>query len=104
MTHSNGVANLKPFKKGKDPRRSPFGTMSQKRATWMKNFLNALADKLDPEDAAEAFAKKYKAGLPFFVGEAHERLGGKVTQPVDADVTVKGQVIFEMARPGKANG
>ena len=101
MNNSSRVvpAQLKPFKKGKDSRRNPLGRVSQARSSWMAKFLNELAEVLDPKEAAEMFARKYKGGQPFFVGQAHERLGGKVTQPVDADLTVKGQVIFAMSRP-----
>jgi hypothetical protein len=92
-------AQLKPFKKGEDSRRNPLGRVSHARSTWMAQFLNSLAEKLTPEEAAEMFAKRYKSGIPFFVGEAHDRLGGKVSQPMTADMTVKGQVMFVMPRP-----
>lgn len=89
----------RPFQKGDDPNRAPFGKVSRKRAAWMTVFLNELAEELEPKEAAKAFAKRYKAGIPFFVGEGHERLGGKVTQPVDGDLTMKGVVTFVMPRP-----
>lgn len=90
MTGSSSVKRRgpgRPFKKGDDPNRNPLGRVSRKRSVWMANFLNALAEELDPTVAAKDFAKRYKAGIPFFVGEAHERIGGKVTQPVSGDIS-----------------
>lgn len=95
---SNGAEKRvpgRPFKKGADPNRHPFGRVSQKRAAWMATFLNELASILGPKEAARIVAKKYRAGLPFFVGETHERLGGKVTQPVDATQNVTYRLIYD---------
>ena len=100
-THSSREKNLRPFKKGADARRNPLGRVSQARSTWMAKFLNALAEKLDPDEAAEVFVKRYRAGIPFFVGEAHERLGGKVTQPVDHSGDLHQSVPYYMPRPGQ---
>jgi hypothetical protein len=104
--HNSREKNLRPFKKGADARRNPLGRVSQARSTWMAKFLNALAEKLDPDEAAEVFVKRYRAGIPFFVGEAHERLGGKVTQPIEAEQNIVYRVIYEKPAKDKvdANG
>jgi len=84
MNHSASVKtrNLKPFRKGEDLRRHKHGSASEERATWTNLFLNRLAKRLDPKVAADILALAYEAKRPWAITEVHERLMGKVTQPI----------------------
>ena len=97
MTNSSLVktANLKPFKKGKDPRRNASGAMCAERAAWATKFNNALAKKLSPDEAADILIAAYKAKRPWAVAEVHERIMGKVTQPIETDQAVTYRVIYD---------
>jgi len=91
--------NLKPFKKGEDPRRNKNGSASIERTTWTNLFLNRLAERLDPAVAADILATAYEAKRPWAIMEVHERLMGKVTQPLggDKDNPVPIRLIYENA-------
>ena len=92
----------KPFKPGHDPRRNPTGAASRERAAWTNLFLNHLAERLDPEAAADILATAYEAKRPWAITEVHERLMGKVTQPLggDKDNPVPIRLIYENANTG----
>jgi len=88
-------AQLKPFKKGDDSRRNRNGSISGERAAWAARFNNALAAKLDPEEAAKVLVEAYKAKRPWAVSEVHERLMGKVTQVVEADQAITYRIVYD---------
>jgi len=91
--------NLKPFRKGEDSRRHKHGSASEERAAWTNLFLNRLAERLDPAEAADILATAYEAKRPWAIMEVHERLMGKVTQPLggDKDNPVPIRLIYENA-------
>lgn len=84
MNHNASVKtkNLKPFRKGEDSRRHKHGSASEERAAWTNLFLNRLAERLDPKAAANILATAYEAKRSWAITEVHERLMGKVAQPV----------------------
>ena len=82
MIRSSSEKNLKPFKKGADPRRAKGGAACVERTAWTNLFLNRLAKRLKPADAADILATAYEKGRPWAIAEVHERLMGKVTQPI----------------------
>jgi len=97
MIRSSSEKNLKPFKKGADPRRAKGGAACVERTAWTNLFLNRLAKRLKPADAADILAMAYEKGRPWAIAEVHERLMGKVTQPIggapDADGKTQALVI-----------
>jgi len=97
MIRSSSEKNLKPFKKGADPRRAKGGAACVERTAWTNLFLNRLAKRLKPADAADILATAYEKGRPWAIAEVHERLMGKVTQPIggapDADGKTQALVI-----------
>lgn len=86
----------RPFKKGADPNRNPLGRVSQARSTWMTIALNQLALELDPKEAARLIAKWYRQGKVPLVLEAHDRLGGKVTQTLSGAVDTSGTLTIKV--------
>jgi hypothetical protein len=89
----------RPFQKGSDSRRNSRGNLNKEAQSWEIRFRNALARKLPPEKAADVLITAYKRGHGWAADEVNSRLMGKVTQPIAADMTVKGQVVFVMSRP-----
>jgi hypothetical protein len=76
---------------------------------WTNLFLNALAKKLKPEKAADILIEAYEAKRPWAITEAHERIMGKVTQPVGfqgQDGQVMNKLIVEVVhvQNGPAGG
>jgi len=102
----------KPFEKGSDSRRNVTGQKNSDRVEWTAKFNNLLAKKLDPEAAVDVLIKAYKASRPWAIQEVHERLMGKVTQPIDhsgelkTDNTVTVKVIHVQSKKNgkKENG
>jgi hypothetical protein len=62
---------------------------------WMTAVLNQLPLELSPKEAARLIAKWYRQGKVPIVIETHDRLGGKVTQPVDGNMKLDGKLIVE---------
>jgi len=111
MNHNSSVKtkNLKPFKKGDDPRRAKNGAACIERIAWTNLFLNRLAERLDPRMAANILATAYEAKRPWAITEVHERLMGKVTQPVgfQGEDGTTGNVLFVkvvQVKDGNGNG
>ena len=76
----------KPFQKG-DPRINKGGSATRERAAWSAKFHNALAEKLTPDQAADTLVAAFKAKQSWAVQEVLERLMGKVTQPIEGELT-----------------
>jgi len=94
------TANLKPFKKGPDPRRNPTGGVCKERAAWEQKFRNALAEKTDPLKLAQVLADAaMRAKRPWAIEIILDRLIGKVAQPVglSGEVKVPIRLIYENA-------
>lgn len=89
----------RPFKKGDDPNRHTLGRVSRQRAAWMDAMLNAFVLELGPKEAGKIRARLYRQGR--LIPETDDRIGGKLTQPIEADLKHSGQVLFLMPRPGE---
>ena len=81
----NKNKNLKPFKKGADPRRSTTGGICKERSDWGRLFLNALAKKLPPDEVADILIEQVKRGRPWAIEVYLDRVMGKVVQPISGD-------------------
>jgi len=104
MNRNPRVKNLKPFKKGHDPRRKKLGPVAVERSTWTTLFLNRLAERLDPKVAADILASAYEAKRPWAISEVHERLMGKVTQPITGEMAHTLKFKFGSNGEGVSNG
>lgn len=102
MTHSASV-HLKPFKKGPDSRRYKGGSACIERTAWTNLFLNRLAKRLKPADAADILATAYEAKRPWAIAEVNERLMGKITQPVETEQHVTYRVIYDKSAKDNPN-
>ena len=101
MTHRRAVntANLKPFKKGADPRRNS-GNKNAEAQSFSIKFRNALAKKLSAEKVAEILIEEVKRKKPWAIQEFLDRLTGKSTQPLEHSGEIN-HAIFMMPRPKK---
>lgn len=79
------LKNLRPFKKGPNSKRPKGGPVCIERMAWTNLFLNRLAKRLKPADAADILATAYEQRRPWAITEVHERLMGRVTQPIGGD-------------------
>ena len=102
MTNSKPVKMKprgKPFKKGDDPRRNTAGNLNAEAQSWGIEYRNWLAKKLTPEKAAEVTVDAYKRKQAWAVQEVNERLGGKVSQPIETDQNILYRIIYEKPKP-----
>jgi hypothetical protein len=109
MIRSSSEKNLKPFRKGYDYRRAKGGAACIERTAWTNLFLNRLAKRLKPADAADILATAYEKGRPWAIAEVHERLMGKVTQPIGgtpdgAPIRVRLEKVITTIDPNGSSG
>jgi len=97
MAHSKAAntANLKPFKKGADPKRNTGGNKNKEAQAFSILFRNALAKKMSPDELAELLVANAKKNKPWAIEEILDRLIGKVTQPISGDVNTVFRVIYD---------
>ena len=90
MTHNKAVntENLKPFKKGDDPRRDKGGNKNKEAQAFSILFRNALAKKMKPEELADIIITEAKRRRPWAIDIILERLMGKVAQPISGDLSL----------------
>ena len=84
--------NLKPFKKGYDPRRGKGGKNAEAQAFAVR-FRNALAEKISAGEMAELLIAEAKRKRPWAIQEILDRLMGKSTQPIEH----KGEMTFTLS-------
>ena len=92
-------AQLKPFKKGADPRRNTNGSICAERANWSSQFSNALARKLNPDEVAQILVDAVRKGRPWAIELYLDRLIGKEVQPISGQVDLNLSFAF-----GAGNG
>ena len=88
----------KPFTGADDPRRNNEGNLNAEAQSWGINYRNWLAKKLTPEQAAEVTVDAYKRKQAWAVHEVNERLGGKVTQPIEAEQNILYRIIYDKGK------
>lgn len=100
MTSSKPVkaTNLKPFKKGFDPRRNRGGNLNAEAQSYEIRFRNALAGELSPEDFATIVIEDVRRHRPGAKEFYADRLMGKVTQPVNGNLKYDGKLIIEVIK------
>jgi hypothetical protein len=84
---NKGTANLKPFKPGQSG--NPGGRPKKKPITEL--YERILADPKNIASIEDAVVKALKKGnmaMVLLLREITERVEGKVTQPIEADITV----------------
>lgn len=82
------VENLKPFKKGFDPRRHG-GPKNHELADFTINFKNALATKVPAEKIADILAKYILNGRPWAIQLGLEYLVEKPAQQHKGDISLR---------------
>lgn len=82
------VENLKPFKKGFDPRRRG-GPKNHELADFTINFKNALAKKAPAEKIADILAKHILNGRPWAIQLGLEYLVEKPAQKHEGDIALR---------------
>jgi hypothetical protein len=89
------TANLRPFKKGFDPRRNKGGNLNAEAQAYEIRFRNALAKGLAPKDFADIVIEDVRRHRPGAKEFYADRLMGRVTQPVSGNMTMDGKLIVE---------
>jgi hypothetical protein len=99
------TANLKPFKKGPDPRRNPTGGVCKERAAWEQKFRNALAEKADPCKLAQVLVDAaMRAKRPWAIEIILDRLIGKSVQPLSGPPGGDGSLTIKVVQVKDGNG
>jgi len=89
------TANLKPFKKGFDPRRNKGGNLNAAAQSYEIRFRNALATGLAPEEFAAVVIDEVQRHRPGAREFYADRLMGKISQPVSGNMTMDGKLVVE---------
>jgi hypothetical protein len=87
----------KPFVKG-DPRINHGGNLNHAAQSYEIRFRNALAEGLPPAEFAAIVIEDVRRHRPGAREFYADRLLGKVSQPVQGNMTVDGKLIIEVVK------